>query len=134
MYSVQFTRTLRKKKNLPQNPYDMKVLQLHNLLYLFDFVLPTVSDYGCALKLNNWNLFNQAFIRIFRIFLSSKSQGTLHFCNCFSSRDCSIETCTICILRYVGVLGGKEVAHLRVVLGCLGRPDFSREKFKCKIV
>jgi len=112
MYSVQFTRTLRKKKILPQNPYDMKVLQLHNLLYLFDFVLPTVSDYGCALKLNNWNLFNQAFIRIFRIFLSSKSQGTLHFCNCFSSRYCSIYTWNICLLRFVQVLGGKEVANL----------------------
>ena len=53
IYDVEYTIALKSKKVLKTNIYKMRYIQLHNLLYLFEFVLPAIG-YGSALKLNNW--------------------------------------------------------------------------------
>lgn len=51
-------------------------MHLLNLLYLFDFVLPAVSDYGVALKLGNFENFRDALLRVMKFYLSCRSNGT----------------------------------------------------------
>jgi len=74
-YDIQYTVELKRKKKLPKNPYETPYLTLYNLYYLFEFVLPAIADYGAALKLNDWQAFRDAYLRLFRFFLGSKSQG-----------------------------------------------------------
>jgi len=47
-----------------------------NLFYLFDFVLPAVSDYGVALKLGHFEKFREALLRVMKFYLSCRSNGT----------------------------------------------------------
>jgi hypothetical protein len=42
---------------------------------MFEFILPAIADYGSALKLNGWQNFRDAYLRLFRFFLGAKSQG-----------------------------------------------------------
>lgn len=77
MYDIEFTRKLKRGKFLKTNPYRSRFLKLHSLFYLFEFVLPVIADYGSALKLNNWDVFWNAYVRLFRVFLCSTSKGIL---------------------------------------------------------
>jgi len=69
LYDIQYTRELKNCKIVPRNPYENPYLNLYNLFYLFEFVLPAIADYGSALKLNNWEAFRIAYLRLFRFFL-----------------------------------------------------------------
>ena len=75
LYDIHYTNELKKRKLLPKNPYETPYLNLFNLYYLFEYVLPAIADYGSALKLNNWEAFREAYLRLFRFFLGAKSQG-----------------------------------------------------------
>lgn len=75
LYDMQYTIELKKHNALPKNPYERAYLNLFNLYYLFEYVLPAIADYGSALKLNNWQGFRDAYLRLFRFFLGAKSQG-----------------------------------------------------------
>ena len=57
LYDIQATRELKHRRVIARNPYESVYLNLHNLLYLFEYVLPAIADYGTALKLNNWDSF-----------------------------------------------------------------------------
>lgn len=46
-----------------------------NLLYLVEYVLPAVGDYLVALKLGNFQLFEDAFLRVLKFYLSCRSEG-----------------------------------------------------------
>ena len=72
---VQLYHDLQSQKIPKPNLFKRKFLLLHNLFYLFEFVLPALADYGVALKMNDWDSFKNAYLRLFRFFLSSKSQG-----------------------------------------------------------
>lgn len=75
IYDIQYTRVLKKRKVLGKNPYGRSYLNLYNLYYLFEYVLPAIADYGSALKLNDWQAFRDAYLRLFRFFLGARSQG-----------------------------------------------------------
>lgn len=75
LYDIQYTAELKKYKTLARNPYESRYLYLYNLFYLFEFVLPVIADYGSALKLNDYQAFRNAYVRLFRFFLASRSQG-----------------------------------------------------------
>ena len=77
MYDVQYTISLKKKTILKRNPFHHRYITSLNLFYLFEYVLPAIADYGSALKLNDWDKFRGAYLRLFRFFLCSKSQGLL---------------------------------------------------------
>jgi len=46
-----------------------------NLLFLFDYVLPAVSDYLVALKLGDYKLFEEIFLKLLKFYLSCRSEG-----------------------------------------------------------
>ena len=75
LYDIQYTIELKRHKLLPRNPYEKRYLNLYNLFYMFEFILPAIADYGSALKLNDWQTFRDAYLRLFRFFLGAKSQG-----------------------------------------------------------
>ena len=74
-YDIRYTIELKRKNVLIRNPYERRYLNLYNLFYLFEYVLPAIADYGSALKLTNWQAFRDAYVRLFRFFLGAKSQG-----------------------------------------------------------
>src|SRR5689334_5559351 len=43
------------------NPYLAKYVHLLNMRSLFEFTIPAIQDYGCALKGNDWEAFFRAF-------------------------------------------------------------------------
>ena len=47
------------------------------MLFLFDFVLPAVSDYGVSLKLGDFEKFRTALLRILKFYLSCRSEGRI---------------------------------------------------------
>lgn len=75
LYDIQYTISLKGKKLIPANKYKRIYIKLHNMFYFFEYVLPAIADYGSALKLNDWPAFKQSFLRLFKFFLCSKSQG-----------------------------------------------------------
>ena len=104
IYDVQYTINLKQKTVLKRNPFRYRYIQLLNLMYLFEYVLPTIADYGSALKLNDWNAFKGAYLRLFRFFLCAKSQGTF-LCRSFVGRCCLVYPCDVCFLLYNEILG-----------------------------
>jgi hypothetical protein len=58
-----------------ESPAQARYVHLFNLFYLFEYVLPVVHDYGAALKLNSPALLDVALSRLFRFYLSCKTEG-----------------------------------------------------------
>lgn len=50
-------------------------MHLSNLLLLFDYVLPALSDYLVALKLGNFQLFEENFLKLLKFYLCCRSEG-----------------------------------------------------------
>jgi hypothetical protein len=71
------TRQLSKirKNNLNRAAY----IHLFNLQTLFEFVIPTVQDYGSTLKLNDWEQFLTCFQNLFALFAMCKSKGSTDY-------------------------------------------------------
>lgn len=59
------------------NRYQSRYIHLQNMLFLFDFVLPAVSDYGVSLKLGDFEKFRTALLRILKFYLSCRSEGRI---------------------------------------------------------
>ena len=74
MYNILLVLNERRSLNVIHFIIDITAI---NLFYLFEYVLPVIADYGSALKLNDWAKFKDAYLRLFRFFLCSKSQGIL---------------------------------------------------------
>ena len=58
--------------------YQSRYVHLHNLLFLFDFVFPTVSDYCVSLKLGDFEAFRKTYLCMLKFYLSCRSEGISH--------------------------------------------------------
>ena len=115
VYDIQYTNELKNKKLIPKNPYENVYLNLYNLFYLFEFVLPAIADYGSALKLNNWEAFRNAYLRLFRFFLTSKSQGKFIY-STIICRCADLYPCHVRFLWFARVLASEKTSNIRVIL------------------
>src|SRR5689334_9873366 len=61
------------------NPHLAKYVHLLNLRSLFEFTIPSIQDYGCTLKGNDWDAFFRAFTRLTLFYLSC-STGASEYC------------------------------------------------------
>jgi hypothetical protein len=52
-----------------------------NLFYLLDVFIPVLHDYGATLKLNDYELFNSVFLRLFLLFLIARDRGEATYRN-----------------------------------------------------
>ena len=68
LYSCRLTLFVRFRK---------KYVHLCNLLVLFEFVIPTIIDYGAAIKIGDYNVWKAAFLRILRFYLMCKCPGPM---------------------------------------------------------
>ena len=60
--------------NIPtSNPFRARYIHLFNLHVLLSFVIPSVQDYGIALKLNNLQTFLDCYRRLYITILNSNS-------------------------------------------------------------
>jgi len=75
LYDVQRTVLLRRRQVIPPNYLRERYVRLHNLFYLFEFVLPVITDFGCAIKLGNYQLFKTTLLRMTRFILSLRDPG-----------------------------------------------------------
>jgi hypothetical protein len=57
------------------NPHLASYIHLTNLHMLFEFCIPCIQDYGCALKGNDWEAFFQSFNRMVVFFGCCMSRG-----------------------------------------------------------
>lgn len=73
---LSYAQHIKERKESMPAVTRARYVHLCNLLYLFEFVVPVVHDYGAALKLGKWNDFEGAFLRILKFYISSKSKGT----------------------------------------------------------
>lgn len=66
--------------------YRDKYVALCNLLYLFEFAIPTLIDYGASIKLGDYGVWKEALKCILKLYINSTSAGTLTCCLNFASR------------------------------------------------
>ena len=62
-----------------RNPHLAPYVHLLNLHALFEFCLPCIQDYGCALKGNDWPAFYACFRRLLLFFVSCSSKGASEY-------------------------------------------------------
>jgi len=55
--------------------YQSRYVHLVNLLYLFDFILPALGDYLVALKLGDFEAFEEAFMKLLKFYLTCRCEG-----------------------------------------------------------
>ena len=67
-----------KKNNLMSrsNVYS-KHIHLSNLRYLFEYVIPTILDYGGLLKSNDYAGFRRSLLRLMRFYFTCEQKGIL---------------------------------------------------------
>ena len=67
-----------KKNNLMSrsNVYS-KHIHLSNLRYLFEYVIPTILDYGVLLKSNDYAGFRRSLLRLMRFYFTCEQKGIL---------------------------------------------------------
>src|SRR3569623_757084 len=75
LYEIQLPRVLKSKKVLPSNPYRRAYIRLYNLLYLCEFVLTALADFGCAIKLQNYAFFQTSLLRVASFMLAVQTRG-----------------------------------------------------------
>jgi hypothetical protein len=63
------------QKEIKQNPHRAAYIHLTNLHTLFEFCLPSIQDYGCTLKGNDWPAFLDCFTRLLFFFMSCSTKG-----------------------------------------------------------
>src|SRR3569623_2511798 len=51
LYDVQRTVALRGRTVIPPNYFRRRYVRLHNLFFFFEYVLPVIADFGCAISL-----------------------------------------------------------------------------------
>ena len=88
-WQQQYATDVMSRKCLQQipNPHLPYLVQLTNLHTLFEFCIPCVLDYGCALKGNDWQVFFQCFQRLLLFYISCSSKGASDYYRsmlCFS--------------------------------------------------
>src|SRR6185437_4953333 len=68
-----------KGDDLPANPYRSRFIHLLNLNIMFEFCIPTIQDYGAALKLNDWEKFRKCYDRLFLFFSMCTTKGVADY-------------------------------------------------------
>src|SRR6185437_5667063 len=66
-----------KGDDLPANPYRSRFIHLLNLNFMFEFCIPTIQDYGAALKLNDWE--RKCYDRLFLFFSMCTTKGVADY-------------------------------------------------------
>lgn len=87
-------------------PSKAKYIHLLNLLYLFEYAIPTILDYGTLLKSDNYPAFRESLLRLMLFYFSCEQKGHYGFSdsNLFC-RCSSISEITICLLFLLISLG-----------------------------
>ena len=55
--------------------YQSRYVHLVNLMFLVEYILPALGDYLVALKLGKFDLFEAAFPKLLKFYLTSRSEG-----------------------------------------------------------
>ena len=82
-----------------------KYIHLSNLLYLFEYVLPTVLDYGILLKSNDYVGFRKSLLRLMRFYFTCEQKGIMYRNLMFCCRCSPISESAIRILQLPATLG-----------------------------
>ena len=87
------------KKTLPsRTTVYSKYIHLTNLLYLFEYVLPTILDYGVLLKSNDYDGFRRSLLRLMRFYFTCEQKGITYRFITFCCRCPALSEGTICVL------------------------------------
>ena len=75
-----------------------RYIHLTNLLYLFEYVLPTILDYGVLLKSNDYDGFRRSLLRLMRFYFTCEQKGITYRFLTFCCRCPALSEGTICVL------------------------------------
>jgi hypothetical protein len=79
-WQLAFVRAAREGKYIDtKNPHMACYIHLLNLYSLFEFCIPCIQDYACALKSNDWSSFLKCYKRMLLLFLSCSSKGAAEY-------------------------------------------------------
>lgn len=67
----------RENKKPPRCAHRSRYIHLINLMYLFEFALPTVMDYGILLKSGNYQDFRKALLHLILFYFTCEQKGTV---------------------------------------------------------